>query len=78
MGQAASVSKDAIVQAAKTKTNYLPPLGPPNPVRGDQALGYSMSRSTTTSASKSQQQPPRIESIRIDRALSPIPAVVLL
>ncbi|KAF6253704.1 cyclophilin-like domain-containing protein [Scenedesmus sp. NREL 46B-D3] len=31
MGQAASVSKDAIVQAAKTKANYLPPLGPPNP-----------------------------------------------
>lgn len=32
MGQAASVSKDAIVQAAKTKVNYLPPLGPPNQV----------------------------------------------
>eukprot|EP00878_Enallax_costatus_P003061 GHUV01003260.1.p1 GENE.GHUV01003260.1~~GHUV01003260.1.p1 ORF type:complete len:296 (+),score=92.32 GHUV01003260.1:485-1372(+) len=43
MGQAASVSKDAIVQAAKSKANYLPPLGPPNPsnplVYFDLALG---------------------------------------
>jgi hypothetical protein len=53
MGQAASVSKDAIVQAAKTKTNYLPPLGPANPVRGDQMLGCSR----WSSASVLQQQP---------------------
>lgn len=34
MGQGASVSKDAVVAAAKTKlNNYLPPLGPPNAVR---------------------------------------------
>lgn len=32
MGQTASVSKDAVVQMAKNKTNYLPPLGPPNQV----------------------------------------------
>jgi hypothetical protein len=63
MGQAASVSKDAIVQAAKTKTNYLPPLGPPNSVRSDQTLGCSR----WTSASVLQQQVPRNSSSRIGR-----------
>ncbi|KAG2443233.1 hypothetical protein HYH02_009306 [Chlamydomonas schloesseri] len=33
MGQGASANKDAIVQMAKTKSAYQPPLGPPNPVR---------------------------------------------
>lgn len=32
MGQAASVSKEAVAQLAKTKITFSPPLGPPNPV----------------------------------------------
>jgi hypothetical protein len=68
MGQAASVSKDAIVQAAKTKANYLPPLGPPNPVRDDQAPGCGVCSSTTISANIPQQQPFRARGWRIGRA----------
>lgn len=43
MGQAASASADAIVQQAKQKVSYLPPLGPANPANPKVFLDMAVS-----------------------------------